>query len=166
LCAAVRYALISPGHPAKHLLDQHQKECCSPLQQNNAADVLRPRSADALGQDISSSFVNWESNSENLMSLARDLGVSADSFIFLDDNPVECEAMRRSLPEVLTLQMPDRPADMPEFLRHIWAFDRPKATKEDQQRTVLYQKARERESLRKTVATIEDFLAGLDLKLD
>jgi acyl carrier protein len=74
--------------------------------------------------------------------------------------------MRTTLPEVLTLQMPARPADIPDFLRHLWVFDRPKATEEDQQRTVLYRQARERESLRKTVATFEDFLAGLDLKLD
>jgi len=155
----------------KHLLDQHQNGMLLCLcSKNNAADVLavfHGRQEMPLGlRHFISHRINWEPKAGNLISLAKELGVSTDSFIFLDDNPVECEAMRRSLPEVLTLQMPDRPADMPEFLRQIWAFDRPKATKEDQQRTVLYQQARERESLRKTVATIEDFLAGLDLKLD
>ncbi|MGZ9123741.1 MAG: HAD-IIIC family phosphatase, partial [Candidatus Binatia bacterium] len=155
----------------KHLLDQHQmgKLLCL-CSKNNAEDVLavfhgRQEMPLRLEHFISQR-INWEPKAENLTSLARELGVSADSFIFLDDSPIECEVMRTTLPEVLTLQIPARAADIPEFLRHGWAFDRAKATKEDQQRTVLYHQAKERESLRKTVATIDDFLASLDLKLD
>lgn len=155
----------------KHLIDQHETGTLLCLcSKNNAEDVLavfhgRQEMPLRLRHFISHR-INWQPKAGNLMSLAKELGVSTDSFIFLDDNPVECEAMRTSLPEVLTLQMPARPADIPEFLRHLWVFDRPKVTKEDRQRTVLYRQARERESLRKTVATFEDFLASLDLKLD
>ena len=154
----------------KHLLDQYQKGTLLCLcSKNNAEDVLavfhgRQEMPLRLKHFISQR-INWEPKAENLMSLARELGVSADSFIFLDDNPIECEAMRTTLPEVLTLQIPARAADIPEFLRHSWGFDHAKATKEDQQRTVLYHQAKERESLRKSVATIDDFLASLDLKL-
>lgn len=155
----------------KHLLDQHRKGTLLCLcSKNNAEDVLavfHGWQEMPLGlEHFISQRINWEPKAENLMSLASELGVSADSFIFLDDNPVECEAMRTTLPEVLTMQIPARADDIAEFLRHGWAFDRAKATKEDQQRTVLYHQAKERESLRKTVATIEDFLASLDLKLD
>jgi FkbH-like protein len=154
----------------QHLLDQYQKGTLLCLcSKNNAEDVLavfhgRQEMPLRLEHFISQR-INWESKAENLMSLARELGVSADSFIFLDDNPVECEVMRTTLPEVLTLQIPAQAADIPEFLRHGWAFDRAKATTEDQQRTVLYHQAKDRESLRKTIATIEDFLASLDLQL-
>lgn len=155
----------------KLLLDQHQKGTLLCLcSKNNTDDVLavfQSRQEMPLGlRHFISHRINWEPKAGNLISLARELGVATDSFIFLDDNPVECEAMRTLLPEVLTLQMPDRPADIPEFIRHIWAFDRLKATREDQRRTDLYRQARERENLRQTAATVEDFLAGLNLKLD
>ena len=155
----------------EHLLDQYQKGALLCLcSKNNAEDVLAVfhgrREMPLRLEHFISQRINWEPKTENLQSLARELGLSADSFIFLDDDPVECEAMRAALPETLTLQMPARPADIPEFLRHIWAFDRPKATKEDQQRTAMYHHAKERENLRKTVATIEEFLAGLELTVD
>jgi len=155
----------------KHLLDQYQKGALLCLcSKNNAEDVLavfHGRKEMPLNlRHFISQRINWEPKSESIMSLARELGVSVDSFVFLDDDPVECEAMRTCLPEVLTLQLPAATTDIPEFLGHIWAFDRPKRTTEDQHRTVLYVQDRERENLRKKVTTIEDFLAGLNLKLD
>jgi HAD superfamily phosphatase (TIGR01681 family) len=53
--------------------------------------------------------INWESKVSNISSLARQLGIGTDSFVFIDDNPLECAEVRAILPEVLTLQMPPGP---------------------------------------------------------
>ena len=53
--------------------------------------------------------INWESKAANISSLARELGIGIDSFVFIDDNPLECAEVRAILPEVLTLQMPPDP---------------------------------------------------------
>jgi FkbH-like protein len=57
-------------------------------------------------------LVNWRINcrskSENLKSLAAELQLGLDSFIFIDDNPVECAEVRANCPEVLTLQLPEQ----------------------------------------------------------
>jgi amino acid adenylation domain-containing protein/HAD superfamily phosphatase (TIGR01681 family) len=67
--------------------------------------------------------INWLPKSENLKSLAGELRLGLDSFIFVDDNPVECAEVESNCPEVLTLQLPDNPGQIPQFLKHCWVFD-------------------------------------------
>jgi FkbH-like protein len=109
--------------------------------------------------------LNWQPKPENLLELADELGLGTDSFIFIDDNPIECETMRRSLPDVLTLQLPADRKNLQRFLRRVWAFDRPSATDEDKQRRSFYREEKERAKLQEQSATLEEFIAGLELKL-
>ncbi len=51
---------------------------------------------------------NWDYKSVNLKSLAAELNLGLDSFIFIDDNPVECAEVKANCPEVLTLQLPQK----------------------------------------------------------
>ncbi|MGA7807198.1 HAD-IIIC family phosphatase, partial [Bradyrhizobium sp.] len=44
--------------------------------------------------------INWNDKADNIRSIAEELGFARDSFIFVDDNPVERERVRRFLPEV------------------------------------------------------------------
>lgn len=110
--------------------------------------------------------VNWRAKPENLKELAAELQVGLDSFIFIDDNPLECEQVRSACPEVLTLQLPNLPENIPHFLQNIWAFDKPKITEEDRKRTAFYHENRERDRFRQEAPTLENFLAGLQLKID
>lgn len=110
--------------------------------------------------------VNWQPKSENLKSLACELQLGLDSFIFIDDNPVECMEVRANWPEVLTLQLPEDPNQIPRFLEHIWVFDQLKVTKEDKKRTELYWQNVQRERFRQDLLTFADFLAGLGLEIE
>jgi FkbH-like protein len=137
---------------------------------NNPEDVeavFRQRSEMILRfEDIAATRINWRPKAENLLELAGDLGLSMDSFIFIDDNPIECEMMRKSLREVLTLQLPANQADRRQFLKRVWAFDRLPPTAEDTERVSFYRREREREQLRQDSASLEDFIAGLDLVIE
>ena len=104
-------------------------------------------------------------NFKNIKLLAKELNIGLDSFIFIDDNPVECAEVRANCPEVLTLCLPKEPVSIPRFLEHIWAFDRMKITEEDKKRTILYKQNIEREHFRRESLTLEDFLAGLELEV-
>ncbi|WP_448563408.1 HAD-IIIC family phosphatase, partial [Trichothermofontia sp.] len=108
--------------------------------------------------------INWLPKSQNLRMLAQELNLGLDSFIFIDDNPVECAEVRASCPEVLTLQLPVE-GDIPTFLNHVWAFDHLQVTQEDQQRTQLYRQNLERDRLQKAALTFADFLASLELTI-
>ncbi len=76
--------------------------------------------------------VNWRPKSENLKSLARELNLGLDGFMFIDDNPVECAEVEVHCPEALTLRLPDDVNLIPRFLENCWAFDQPRITMEDQ----------------------------------
>jgi amino acid adenylation domain-containing protein/FkbH-like protein/non-ribosomal peptide synthase protein (TIGR01720 family)/FkbM family methyltransferase len=110
--------------------------------------------------------INWQSKSENLKSLAEELQLSLDSFIFIDDNPVECAEVRANCPEVLTLQLPEDQNSIPQYLEHIWAFDQLQATQEDKQRTHLYQQNIQRQRLQQDSLSFTDFLTQLNLEIE
>jgi FkbH-like protein len=44
--------------------------------------------------------VNWDDKVGNIRGIAEELGFALDSFLFIDDNPVERDRVRRRLPEV------------------------------------------------------------------
>ncbi|CAC5344912.1 putative Acetate--CoA ligase [Planktothrix rubescens CCAP 1459/22] len=110
--------------------------------------------------------INWQEKSQNLQSLAEELQLGLDSFIFIDDNPIECAEVRANCPEVLTLQLPQESEKIPQFLAHIWAFDQLQTTQEDQQRTNLYQQNIQRQRLQEDSLSFEDFLAQLNLEIE
>lgn len=116
-------------------------------------------------EDLVSWKVNWQPKSENLKALAKELNLGLDSFIFVDDNPVECAEVKNHCPEVLTINLPME-KDLVNFLSHVWAFDYLQVTEEDQQRTKLYQENIHRDRFANETNTLEDFLTGLDLKID
>jgi amino acid adenylation domain-containing protein/FkbH-like protein len=125
----------------------------------NPGMLLRP-------EDIAGRRVNWNPKSQNLRELATMLQLGIDSFIFVDDNPLECAEVEASCPEVLTLQLPQDAEQIPQFLNSIWAFDHWKVTEEDAQRTAMYRQNVEREQLRQQSTSLNTFLASLELRLD
>ncbi len=140
---------------------------CSKNNEEDVLNVFGQRRDMPLGCDHFASWrINWQPKSENLKSLAEELRLGLDSFIFLDDNPVECAEVEAACPEVLTLQLPESPVQLSQFLNHCWAFDRLRTSAEDAHRTKFYQQDRRREKLRAQSLSLGDFLAGLDLKVD
>jgi len=116
-------------------------------------------------EDIVASRINWNPKSQNLRELALELQLGLDSFIFIDDNPLECEEVRAHCPEVLTIELPRESAEIPKLLQHVWAFDQITTSLEDRNRTGLYKQNVQREQIRNSAASLEEFLIGLDLKV-
>ncbi len=137
---------------------------------NNDADARapffsHPDSILGLG-DFAAFVANWDSKDENLRRIATQLRIGLDSFVFLDDNPVEREWVRRRLPEV---EVPELPADPSEFIsaldrgRH---FEALALTAEDRNRSRSFRADTEREMVRQTSATLEEFLQSLEMQID
>ena len=59
-------------------------------------------------EQVAARHVGWGPKSEGLVRLATTLGVGLDSFVFVDDNPVEREQVRSALPEVYDSGVPVR----------------------------------------------------------
>ncbi|MGA2131161.1 MAG: HAD-IIIC family phosphatase [Bryobacteraceae bacterium] len=135
---------------------------------NNAADVLdtfrlHPEMVLRL-EHFTAWRINWQPKPANLASLAEELELGLDSFMLVDDSPRECREMEASYPQVLSLALP-ADAEIPEFLRHVWAFDRLRVTEEDRARPAMYAQERERQHAEKSAASLQEFLGTLQLEV-
>jgi FkbH-like protein len=115
--------------------------------------------------DFVSVRVNWEPKSLNLRSLATELNIGLDSFIFLDDSAVECVEVQRNCPEALTLRIEGTMEEALSLLKRNWAFDQIRITQEAKLRTALYKAQGQREMLRRESLSLKEYLAGLDLEV-
>ena len=140
---------------------------CSKNNEKDALDVFDQRNDMLLKREHLVSWrINWNSKSENIKSLAKELNLGLDSFIFIDDNPVDCADVRINCPGVLTLQLPQNDELIPGFLANIWAFDHAGSTKEDRNRTRMYQESSNRERYRGQSLSLKDFVKGLELRVE
>ena len=110
--------------------------------------------------------INWQPKSHNLKALSKELNLGLDSFVFIDDNPVEIAQVRSECPQVLALQLPDDEQKIQDFLNHIWAFDKHQITSEDRQRTKTYQDNARRQELQRETGSLQAFLKKLELQID
>ena len=136
---------------------------------NNEEDVLevfdRRKDLPLQMAHLTTWRLNWERKSENLRRIAEELNLGLDSFIFIDDSPLECAEVEASCPEVLTLRLPEDSQEMRGFLDHVWQLDHLKVTREDKQRAELYRQHKQREEVRRASLTFEEFMSGLGLEV-
>ncbi|MDR3717282.1 MAG: HAD-IIIC family phosphatase [Bryobacteraceae bacterium] len=137
---------------------------------NNEADVWETFAAHPefplQPQHFAAWRVNWESKAANISSLAEELNFGADSFIFLDDNARETAEVTGSLPEVLSLTLPEESSAIPAWLNHLWAFDHPVVTAEDRRRSASYVQSLEFGRRLHSASNLEEFVASLGLRVD
>lgn len=126
--------------------------------ENHAEMVLRP-------EHIAHFAVNWEPKPENLRRAAAALNLGLDSFVFVDDHPVECAMMRELAPEVLTIQLPEDPALHERALARLDCFDQLTLSEEDRRRGAMYREEAARAELRASVPDLESFYRSLDMTL-
>jgi FkbH-like protein len=106
---------------------------------------------------------NWLDKVDNLRDIARVLNLGLDSFVFLDDNPVERARIRAALPEVAVPEVGPDPADLVGALERGRYFEAWSLSEEDRQRTESYRTNVQREELRATAGSLEEFLVGLHM---
>lgn len=134
--------------------------------ESDVLDVFRGRDEMRLReQDIAAMRVNWLPKSENLKSLAAELNLGLDSFVFVDDSPVECAEVAANCPGVLVLRLPVD-GDFPAFLENVWPLDQLRVTEEDRQRTESYRQNKERLRHQQSTTNFGDFLESLELRID
>jgi FkbH-like protein len=117
-------------------------------------------------EHVVAAAINWLPKSQNLRELAGSLNLGLDSFVFIDDNPVECAEVRANCPEVLTIQWPEQPDEAERLLDHVWEFDAVKTTGEDARRTEMYREEFRRREARAGTLTFKEFIDGLALDVD
>ncbi len=164
---------LTPGHEALQRFAVRQREAgmlLALVSKNNAGDVIEtfvahpefPLRLEA----ITAQRVDWRPKAEGLASLAKELSLGLDSFVFLDDNEREVSEVDEQLPEVLALQLPEDAAGYGEFLEHVWAFDRLKTTAADAGRAASYESVQEFGKALHAAGSLEDFYRTLELEVE
>ena len=139
---------------------------CSKNNEKDVWNVFEQRNDMILKREhFVSSRINWDSKSKNLESISSELNLGLDSFIFIDDNPVECEEVKNMCPSVLTLQLPSNENNIPDFSNNLWIFDKSDLTEEDKKRTIMYKENIARSLYEKKSSSLKDFISGLKLNI-
>lgn len=105
--------------------------------------------------------VNWQDKPENIRSIAAELGFALDSFLFIDDHPIERERVRRSLPEVEVWG--DDPFTLRQRLLTDPRLQMPHLTGEAANRTALVRAQLDRGRLKVESEDEAAFLASLEV---
>lgn len=176
---------LGPDYPGnafvafqRRLLDYKQRgfllAMCS---KNNLADVdqvLREHPHQVLKDaDFVAKRVNWLPKAQNLESLAEELNLGLDSFIFVDDSEHECLAVRSALPQVEVVRTPVAAHHVPQCLDTVARLEILSLTAEDKAKTLMYAQERQRQELARQMGQTDGqagdmaaFLAALGMQMD
>jgi len=114
--------------------------------------------------DIAVFKANWNNKADNLREIAQLLNLGLDSFVFVDDNPVERGLVRELLPEVAVPELPEDPADYVAALDREFAFETVTFTAEDEKRGDLYRDNARRAELQQSFTDVSQYLRSLDME--
>jgi len=153
----------------RFLIEQHNSGVliclCSKNMEEDVLEVFEKNRDMILKREhISFHRINWNPKSVNIRELASEINIGTDSFVFFDDNPVECAEVMENLPGVLTIQVPEGGFSGND-LKNTWVFDRLKITDEDGKRAQKYREEGVRSLFKAKAGSYRDFIAGLDLKI-
>jgi FkbH-like protein len=117
--------------------------------------------------DFAAMKISWSPKPQAISEIAQDLDIGLDSLVFIDDSPVEREAVRSALPEVTVPEFPTDTCELSSFLGRIYSdyFFSLESTEEDRRRTESYRANARRAAERTAAASTEEFLAALQTKI-
>ena len=134
---------------------------------DDAMQVIRSHDGMILREKHFSAIrINWTAKADNMVSIARELNIGVDSFIFVDDNPSEREMMRSVLPTVLTVELPTDPSLYRETLEMLPQLQALVVTDEDRSRVEQYRAKQQREEVRASAQSMEEYLQSLGIAVE
>ncbi len=135
---------------------------------NNYADAVLPfqqhKHTVLHLEDFAAFEANWNDKASSIREIARKLNLGLDSFVFLDDNPVEREWVRNQLPQVRIVELG------PTVYSYVRDLDRPQyffslaLSEEDRVRSEQYRTEAARKNIEASSQTLAEFLSNLQLR--
>jgi len=117
--------------------------------------------------DFAAMRINWHDKADNLRSIAEELSLGLDAFVFIDDSVVERELVQMTLPDVAVPDFPAETHELPAWFRAQVArryFRKRTLTNEDLTKTEQYRRRRERAEVTSTLSH-EDAISRMQIEL-
>jgi FkbH-like protein len=108
---------------------------------------------------------NWNDKATNIKAIAEELSLGLDAMVFLDDNPMERDLVRRMLPQVAVPELPGDPAWYARTLAAAGYFESVAFSEEDRQRAEMYQSNARRVALQNQAGDLDTYLASLQMEI-
>jgi FkbH-like protein len=109
--------------------------------------------------------INWRDKAENISELVSELNLGLQSVVFIDDNPVERDRVRRALGEVLVPDWPPTPLEFKAALQRLRCFDQAQISAEDRERSGMYATERKRKEVFANVGSVNAWLQTLGTRV-
>jgi len=137
---------------------------------NNLADAEEPFATNGdmvLRREHFAAFeASWDPKPVAIARIAATLRLGLDSFVFVDDNPAEREAVRQALPEVEVVELPEEPAGYVAAIeRGLW-FEAVGLTAEDLARADQYRAEAARRESEAGFADLGGYLRSLKMRAE
>jgi FkbH-like protein len=116
-------------------------------------------------EDFAGWRINWQDKVQNILELMTELNLGPQSAVFIDDNPAERARVKESLPEILVPDWPEDPLFYPAALLSLRCFEMPSLSREDMSRTAMYLSENQRQDLKKSVRSLEEWLRHLGIRV-
>ena len=134
---------------------------------NDLSDVMimfREHSEMILKEEHIACFqVNWENKPDNIKRIAETLNISLDSIVFIDDSPVEVEAVKSLLPEVTAILY-----ERDSIYNRLSCFNLKSnvSITDIEKRNETYRTNQSRETLKSQYESYNEYIEALEIKID
>lgn len=134
---------------------------------NDLPDVLtmfREHSEMLLKEEHIACFqVNWENKPDNIKRIAKTLNIGLDSMVFIDDSPVEVDAVKSMLPEVTAVLY-----ERDSVYERLACFNLKSnvSIADIEKRAETYRTNQSRETLKSQYESYSEYIEALEIKMD
>ncbi len=139
---------------------------CSKNNEKIAIDTIKNHSEMILKKDDFVTWrINWDDKATNIQSLMNEINLGLDSAVFLDDNPLERDLVKKALNEIEVPDLPLDPTNYSSFLRSLNYFESSTLTKEDFARSKMYKENIKRIESKKPNFSFDRWIKSTESKL-
>ena len=132
-------------------------------------DLFKSRSEDMIlkKKDFVLIEASWDRKDNSIIKISKELNISLDDIVFVDDNKAEQELIKQSLPEVTVLDFPDEPYMITNFFVKEFQkyFGINSLTLSDKMKTKQYKAKIKADQYKKRFISNEDYIKSLEMKI-
>lgn len=127
---------------------------------------LKNKNLELKYNDFISIKANWNNKVDNIIEISKEINLSTDSFVFIDDNPVERTIVRKFLPEVFVPELPSDISNLYKIFLETKVFEKKNISKEDRNRTKSYIQDKKRNISKLNFKKYSEYLVFLKMTIN
>ena len=131
-------------------------------EEENAIAGLNAKGSALTPDDFICIKANWDPKDRNILQIAKELNLGADSFVFVDDNPAERHIVSEQIAGIAVPEIGE-PENYIRVLDRSGFFEATNISKDDASRNEMYKANAERSKLEASFADYEDYLKSLEM---